>query len=135
MTHLALVLPPSPLLCSVPPPPPHPASANHAYLDLKLAGHLDNPDQRISEDVKLFLESCVSVAVILAENVISMAAFAGVLWSILPSMVFALVVYSLLGTVVVVRVFGRRLMALEFEVRGLEGRWGPEGGRDEGVLK
>jgi ABC-type uncharacterized transport system fused permease/ATPase subunit len=39
----------------------HKYFSNHAYFALKAEGTMDNPDQRICDDVRNFVESCNSV--------------------------------------------------------------------------
>jgi len=86
-----------------------------AFFDLKMAGILDNPDQRICEDVAHFVNSSVNVIILLVEKVLDVAAFSAVLWSISPSIVTFLLLYAIIGTYVSMRVFGKKLMWLRFE--------------------
>ena len=88
--------------------------ANHAYFALKAEGTTDNPDQRICDDVRNFVDSCTSVLLAVAQKTLSMGAFFGVLWGISPHLVAFCFLYSLFGTVVTTRVFGAKLMGLHF---------------------
>ena len=88
--------------------------ANHAYFALKAEGTTDNPDQRICDDVRNFVDSCTSVLLAVAQKTLSMGAFFGVLWGISPNLVAFCFLYSLFGTVVTTRVFGAKLMGLHF---------------------
>ncbi|CAI5963411.1 unnamed protein product [Closterium sp. NIES-65] len=89
--------------------------ANHAFLDLKMAGKLDNPDQRICEDVKHFVRTSLNIIITLIEKMMNLVAFAYVLWDISPPLVWFLLAYAVSGTFVVVRVFGKRLTWLQFQ--------------------
>ncbi|GJP33166.1 hypothetical protein CLOM_g17729 [Closterium sp. NIES-68] len=89
--------------------------ANHAFLDLKMAGKLDNPDQRICEDVKHFVRTSLNIIITLIEKMMNLVAFAYVLWDISPPLVWFLVAYAVSGTFVVVSVFGKRLTWLQFQ--------------------
>ena len=90
--------------------------ANRAYFALKSEGkHADNPDQRICDDARNFVESCTAVLLAVVQKVLSMAAFFGVLWGISPRLVAFCFGYAAFGTVVTAKVFGDRLMALSFE--------------------
>ncbi|MDR2006544.1 MAG: ABC transporter ATP-binding protein/permease [Acidaminococcales bacterium] len=46
----------------------------------------DNPDQRISDDIKLFVESTLSLTLGLIKNVVLFVSFAGILWSLSGSL-------------------------------------------------
>ncbi|GBF95863.1 hypothetical protein Rsub_08454 [Raphidocelis subcapitata] len=70
---------------------------------------VDNPDQRICEDIKNYVKSSVTVTLLLVLNCV---AFAGVLWSISPRLVAFLLGYSLLGT-------GYALLSREGDLRFL----------------
>jgi ABC-type uncharacterized transport system fused permease/ATPase subunit len=54
--------------------------ANRAYFDLKMDGKLDNPDQRICEDVSSFVRNTVDIIALLSSKFLNVIGFAGVLW-------------------------------------------------------
>lgn len=54
--------------------------ANRAYFDLKMEGKLDNPDQRICEDVASFVRNSVEMMALVGSKVLNICAFTGVLW-------------------------------------------------------
>ena len=76
---------------------------------------IDNPDQRIAEDVKSFTQDSLKFLLIFVESILKVIAFSGVLWGISRSLVFFLVIYALVGTIVTTAVFGRPLVQLNFE--------------------
>jgi putative ATP-binding cassette transporter len=86
--------------------------AGHAYYRLTSRGDIDNPDQRIAEDAKVFTTNTLSLILILLNSTIAFIAFAGVLWSITPWLFLAAVVYAVFGTFLTV-VLGRRLVGLD----------------------
>ncbi|CAI5488345.1 unnamed protein product [Closterium sp. Naga37s-1] len=105
--------------------------ANHAFLDLKMAGKLDNPDQRICEDVKHFVRTSLNRICgdalraypwVVAGPLLSslLVAFAYVLWDtspllvwdISPPLVWFLLAYAVSDTFVMVRVIGMCLQSL-----------------------
>ena len=57
----------------------HKYFSNHAYFALKAEGSMDNPDQRICDDVRNFVESCNSVLLAVVQKLLSMAG--GVEWN------------------------------------------------------
>jgi len=76
---------------------------------------IDNPDQRIAEDVKSFAQDSLKFLLIFVGAILKVIAFSGVLWGISKSLVFFLVIYTLVGTILVTVVFGRPLVQLNFE--------------------
>jgi putative ATP-binding cassette transporter len=88
--------------------------ADRAYYELNASGSIDNPDQRISEDINSFTQQSLYFLMIALGAVIQLAAFTGVLWSISRELVWFLVVYAVVGTVVTVVVFGRVLIGINF---------------------
>jgi putative ATP-binding cassette transporter len=88
--------------------------ADRAYYRLNASAGIDNPDQRIAEDVATFTQQSLYFAMVALGAVIQLAAFVTLLWSISRPLVYFLVGYALLGTVVTTRVFGRPLVGLNF---------------------
>lgn len=87
-----------------------------AYYNLNtLNTDIDNPDQRIAEDVRSFTQESLTFLLLLVESVLSVIAFSGVLWSISKPLVFFLVLYALIGTLATTLVFGKPLVRLNFE--------------------
>lgn len=76
---------------------------------------IDNPDQRISEDIKGFTIDSLSFLLALVSSLFQVVAFSVALWMISRTLVYILIVYSLFGTLVVVGVFGRKLVKINFE--------------------
>ncbi|MFM7423549.1 MAG: ABC transporter ATP-binding protein/permease [Elainella sp.] len=90
--------------------------ANRAYYNLQtLTPEIDNPDQRIAEDVRSFTQESLTFLLVMVESVLSVIAFSGVLWGISRPLVFFLVGYALIGTLVTTFVFGKPLVRLNFE--------------------
>jgi putative ATP-binding cassette transporter len=90
--------------------------ANRAYYNLQVFDtEIDNPDQRIAEDVRSFTQESLTFLLVLVESVLSVIAFSSVLWGISKPLVFFLVLYALVGTVVTTVVFGKPLVRLNFE--------------------
>jgi putative ATP-binding cassette transporter len=85
--------------------------ADRNYYWLKGSGGLDNPDERIAEDVRTFTATTVSFALIALNGALTVVAFAGVLWSISPLLFGVAVGYAALGSLLAV-LLGRRLVGL-----------------------
>ncbi len=73
---------------------------------------IDNPDQRIAEDIKGFTVDSLSFLLSLVSSVFQVIAFSLALWKISQNLVYILVLYSFIGTVVVVGVYGRKLVKI-----------------------
>lgn len=87
--------------------------ANRTYLRLASSGELENPDQRIAEDVRVFATTSLSIFLMSLNAAFTVVAFSGVMWSISPLLFAGAVVYGLLGTVTTI-LLGRRLVNLNY---------------------
>ena len=109
---------------------------NHkAYYRINFDGAAtDNPDQRISEDINSYIEQTINLGTSLLNSVASLFSFLGILWVLsgslpiplgthsftLPGyMVWASLVYSVLGTWLTIRV-GNPLVRLNFDQQRYE---------------
>jgi vitamin B12/bleomycin/antimicrobial peptide transport system ATP-binding/permease protein len=88
---------------------------NRAFYNLNQDTQIDNPDQRITEDVKSFTQESLMLLLAVVESLLAIAAFSSVLWGISPQLVMFLVIYALIGTLTTIGVFGQPLMQLNFE--------------------
>lgn len=88
--------------------------SDRAYYTLTSNPDIDNPDQRIAEDVRSFTQESLAFLLVLVESVLSVIAFSGVLWGISKPLVIFLVLYALTGTLVTTVVFGKPLVRLNF---------------------
>jgi putative ATP-binding cassette transporter len=84
------------------------------YYELGAEGEIDNPDQRISEDINSFTGRSIHFLLIFLGSFMQLVAFSAVLWSISHLLVGVLAVYALMGTVVALWVFGNPLIHLNF---------------------
>ena len=89
--------------------------SGRSFYALNFAADIDNPDQRIAEDVRSFTQESLTFLLALVESVLAVIAFSSVLWGISKLLVFFLVVYALLGTLATTLIFGRPLVRLNFE--------------------
>jgi putative ATP-binding cassette transporter len=86
---------------------------NRAYYRLRGSASIDNPDQRISEDVRNFTSASLSFLLIALNATVSVVAFVGVLWAISGTLVGVLLVYAVAGTGLSILI-GRRLIGLNY---------------------
>ncbi|MEA5573658.1 ABC transporter ATP-binding protein/permease [Calothrix sp. UHCC 0171] len=89
---------------------------NRAFYNLNYDhAEIDNPDQRITEDVKSFTYESLALLLAVVDSLLAIAAFSSVLWGISQPLIWFLVFYALIGTLTTVGVFGKPLMRLNFE--------------------
>ncbi|WP_124950486.1 ABC transporter ATP-binding protein/permease [Sulfuriferula thiophila] len=88
--------------------------SNRAYYALNGNAEIDNPDQRIAEDINTFTQRSLYFLLIMIGALLQLMAFSGVLWSISTDLVYFLIVYAIVGTAVTVLVFGKVLIGLNF---------------------
>lgn len=87
---------------------------NRAYYRLRGSESIDNPDQRISEDVRNFTVDSLSYGLMAISSLMTLIGFLGVLWAISGVLVTVGVVYAACGTVVCFLI-GRRLVGLHYD--------------------
>lgn len=88
--------------------------SDRAYYQLGQASVIDNPDQRIAEDINNFTAQSLFFATIVVGSLIQIIAFGGVLWSISPNLIYFLVGYSAFSSWFTAVVFGKPLIGLNF---------------------
>ncbi|GAB4544300.1 MAG: ABC transporter ATP-binding protein/permease [Pleurocapsa sp.] len=118
--------------------------SHRAFYELgNLNTEVDNPDQRISEDIKSFTVDSLSFLLVIVNSVFQMIGFTALLWVIPPRvliftlpqpisfsifnlqvnitklepsiLIIFLFVYAIIGTVITVVVFGNKLVGINYE--------------------
>ncbi len=89
--------------------------AHRAFYKLTFQRHIDNPDQRIAEDVASFTQKSLKFLVEIVGALLQLVVFSHLLWSISKTLVWFLVLYALLGTLITFGVFGKPLILLNFQ--------------------
>ena len=100
-----------------------------AYYQISLTAHagsaLDNPDQRIADDLRSFVSSTLSLGINFIANLVNLFSFIFVLWYIVPPLkfdgvvipgwlVWTALIYSIVGTYFT-NLIGRKLIPLSFQ--------------------
>lgn len=88
---------------------------DRAFYRLTFEKHIDNPDQRIAEDVNGFTQRSLKFLVEVVGAALQLVAFSGVLWAVSKTLVWLLVSYAALGTLLTFGVFGKPLIQLNFQ--------------------
>ncbi len=87
--------------------------AGRTYYWLKEMGSVDNPDQRIAEDVKAFTATTLSFTLIFLNATFTVVAFSGVLWTISRVLFGVAVGYAIVGSLLTI-LLGRPLIGLNY---------------------
>ncbi len=85
--------------------------SNNAFFRLQTNAEIDNPDERITEDVKSYTQTTLAFFLLSLNAVITSLTFLGVLWSITPTLVLAAIVYAAAGSAATI-LLGRPLVHL-----------------------
>jgi putative ATP-binding cassette transporter len=86
---------------------------NRNYYEIEASGQIDNPDQRIMEDIRSFTRTSLVFLLILLGAVMDLVSFSGILWSKSALLVAVVLGYSVVGTGITALI-GRRLVRLNF---------------------
>jgi len=88
--------------------------ANRAYFEIHSSKSIDNPDQRIAEDIRSFTSTSLSFLLIILGALIDLAAFTFVLLTISKFLTQVLLLYAFGGTIFTVLI-GKPLFKINFE--------------------
>ncbi len=88
--------------------------AGRAYYAVNLHSNVDNPDQRLTQDVNDFTALSLNFLLILFQSVFTFVSFFAVLLSISHALTWIMLAYAVAGSAIVF-LFGRRLVSLNFQ--------------------
>lgn len=88
--------------------------AGRTYYHLNDDKTIDNPDQRISQDISSFTVTSLGFLSVLFFSLVQLISFIGILWSISVTLVLILVAYAAIGTGIAL-FFGKRLIHFNFQ--------------------
>lgn len=88
--------------------------SNRVYYELNGNTEIDNPDQRVAEDIHTFTQKSLQFLLVLIGALLQLVAFSGVLWLISKELVAFLIIYAIVGTIFTLLVFGKVLIGLNF---------------------
>ncbi|TFI50882.1 ABC transporter ATP-binding protein/permease [Mastigocladus laminosus UU774] len=75
---------------------------NRAYYKINFKSSIDNPDQRLSQEIEPIASNALSFSATLLEKILEMIAFLLILWSISQSVALMLVTYTVIGNLIAV---------------------------------
>src|SRR5215469_6894748 len=87
--------------------------ADRTYLRLKESATIENPDQRIADDVRTFTVTTLSFTLMFMNGALAVLSFSGVLWTISPLLFGVALGYAVLGTLATIYL-GRPLIGLNY---------------------
>ena len=88
--------------------------SNRVYYALERGREIDNPDQRITEDVQSFTSFSLQLFLTIVTSIIDLVSFSLILYSIYPQLFIAIVAYALFGTVTTT-FLGKDLVRLNYD--------------------
>jgi putative ATP-binding cassette transporter len=88
-------------------------TTNRVYYNLERNSDIDNPDQRISEDVNTFTSYSLQLVITVLTSLIDLASFSTILWGIYPQLFGAILIYATAGTLITT-LLGQSLVGLNF---------------------
>ncbi len=71
-----------------------------AYYKINFNSDIDNPDQRITQEIEPVINNALTFSTTLLEKILEIAAYIIIIWSISKQVAIILVIYTLLGNVV-----------------------------------
>ena len=89
--------------------------SDRAFYQITANSEIDNPDQRIAEDIKSFTKDSLRFLLIFIGSLLQVVAFSVDLWGISRWLVIFLIIYAFAGTLLTTGIFGRALVRLNFE--------------------
>ena len=92
---------------------------NRAYYRIGQSGAVDNPDQRISEDVRYFVAGALSYVDSFGTSIVNGLVFLVILWTISPLLAVTCVAYCAAGSWISV-IVGRPLIPINFDQQRYE---------------
>lgn len=88
--------------------------SNQAHRKLTANTSIDNPDQRMTQDVDTFCNSAIGLFISILDSTIKVVTFFGVLWAISGTLTATVIAYAAAGSLITVWI-GKRLVALSFQ--------------------
>jgi vitamin B12/bleomycin/antimicrobial peptide transport system ATP-binding/permease protein len=92
---------------------------NRVYYALERGREVDNPDQRITEDVKSFTSYSLQLFLTIVTSIIDVISFSFILYSIYPQLFIAIAGYAAFGTITTT-ILGQDLVRLNYEALSKE---------------
>ncbi|MEM9136353.1 MAG: ABC transporter ATP-binding protein/permease [Cyanobacteria bacterium P01_F01_bin.42] len=95
---------------------------NRSYYELDSNSantEIDNPDQRITQDIKSFTEVTLSFLLDILDSILTLISFTAILYTISKTLTVGLLAYAFIGTLVAV-IAGRKLIKINYDQLRME---------------
>jgi putative ATP-binding cassette transporter len=89
-------------------------TANRVYYSLEQSDLIDNPDQRLTEDIRSFTAFSLQLFNTILTSLIDLVSFSFILYSIQPQLFTAIILYAIFGTVTTTAL-GGNLVQLNYD--------------------
>ncbi|MBN3899200.1 MAG: ABC transporter ATP-binding protein/permease [Nostoc sp. NOS(2021)] len=76
--------------------------SNRAYYRINFRSDVDNPDQRISQEIEPITSNALSFSATFLEKVLEMTTFLVILWSISQLIAIVLIIYTIIGNLIAI---------------------------------
>ncbi|ACC80789.1 ABC transporter ATP-binding protein/permease [Nostoc punctiforme] len=76
--------------------------SNRAYYKINFKADIDNPDQRLSQEIEPITSNVLYFSATFLEKVLEMITFTAIIWSISQQIAVALVIYTIMGNLIAV---------------------------------
>ncbi|MEH2435914.1 MAG: ATP-binding cassette domain-containing protein [Nostoc sp.] len=76
--------------------------SNRAYYKINFKADIDNPDQRLSQEIEPITSNVLYFSATFLEKVLEMITFTAIIWSISQQIAVALVIYTIIGNLIAV---------------------------------
>ncbi|MEH2155510.1 ABC transporter ATP-binding protein/permease [Nostoc sp.] len=76
--------------------------SNRAYYKINFSSNIDNPDQRLSQEIEPIARNALNFSATFLEKILEMTTFLVILWSISQLAVAILLIYTLIGNLIAV---------------------------------
>lgn len=88
--------------------------SNRTYYALETLREVDNPDQRISEDIRHFTKTSLDFFITIFTSIVDLISFSAILFQIFPGLFVAVILYAGIGSIITSKL-GRSLVGLNYE--------------------
>jgi ABC-type uncharacterized transport system fused permease/ATPase subunit len=87
---------------------------NKKYYEMEVIKDIDNPDQRLADDIRYFTRTSLDFFITLITSVIDLFSFSAILFQIYPGLFVAIIVYAGLGSFITSSI-GSSLVSLNYD--------------------
>lgn len=87
---------------------------NKKFYEIETIRDIDNPDQRIADDIRYFTRTSLDFFITLITSIIDLFSFSAILFQIYPGLFIAIIAYAGIGSFITTNI-GSSLVALNYE--------------------